>query len=268
MRSVKSLQDVVDWDLCTGCGACFYACTEGAVSLVNIENVGIRPRFNSPACASCTQCLSICPGYLIDRECTQTASGNTTGDSEIGPALEIWEGFASDPEIRFKASSGGVLSAIALYCLEQEDMEFVLHTGTDDAEPWINKTRQSRNRNDILARTGSRYAPASPCDGLQAIEESSRPCVFIGKPCDAAAVMALREQRPALSNKLGLVLTFFCAGTPSTLGTLDLIKSLQISPQTTSNVRYRGEGWPGRFKVQYGNPPEEKSLSYMESWER
>jgi coenzyme F420 hydrogenase subunit beta len=262
MRRVKSLQDVVDWDLCTGCGACFYACTESGVSLVNIEAVGIRPRF-AAECAECADCLPICPGYLVDSE---QAGRSTHGDPEIGPTLEVWEGFASDPEIRFKASSGGILSAIALYCLEHEDMEFVLHTGMDETKPWTNKTRQSRSRSDILARTGSRYAPASPCDGLQAIEDSPRPCVFIGKPCDAAAVVALRKQRPALSENLGLVLTFFCAGTPSTRGTLDLMNSLEIVPESTSSVRYRGEGWPGKFTVQYGSPTEEKSLSYMESW--
>ena len=78
--------------------------------------------------------------------------------------------------------------------------------------------------------------------------------------------MAVREQKAALSEPVASVLTFFCAGTPSTRGTLDLMNSLQILPQSTSSVRYRGEGWPGRFRVEHGNPPEEKSLSYMESW--
>lgn len=267
MGKVKSLQDVVDWDLCTGCGACFYACTEGAVSLINIETVGIRPRFDSVSCASCTRCLSICPGYSVEVKQPLTVIPETTnGDYEIGPALEVWEGHASDQEIHFQASSGGILSALALYCLEQENMGFVLHAGMDETVPWTNKTHQSKNRSDILARTGSRYAPASPCDGLKAIEDSTQPCVFIGKPCDVAAVGKLREQRPALSKNLGLVLTFFCAGTPNTKGTLDLMKELEISPEATNKVRYRGEGWPGRFKVQYGTPPAEKSLSYMESW--
>ncbi len=63
-------------------------------------------------------------------------------------------------------------------------MEFVLHTGMDEQQPWTNKTCQSRNRRELMERSGSRYAPASPCDGLEAIEKSSRSCVFIGKPCD------------------------------------------------------------------------------------
>ena len=268
-RSIKNLQDVVDWGLCIGCGACYYACDKGGVSLVNIESVGIRPRFDSSACASCSDCLSICPGYFVDGDMEIGARvKRSEAEHEFGPALEVWEGHSGDPEIHHQASSGGILSSLALYCLEQEDMNFALHTGMDEEKPWLNKTVQSRTRRDILKRTGSRYAPASPCEGLGAVEESDRPCVFIGKPCDAAAVAMLRRRRPELDRKLGLVLTFFCAGTPSTQGTTDLLKSLEIKPDEVASLRYRGEGWPGRFKARYGNPPQEKSYSYLESWGR
>ena len=269
VREIKTLQDVVDWGLCIGCGACYSACQEGGVSLINIESVGIRPRFDPSRCVSCTKCLSICPGYSVDSEqigCTP--SKQAEADHEFGPALELWEGYAVDSEIRHKASSGGILSALALYCLEQEDMAFALHTGMNKAEPWKSHTVQSRTRQDLLSRTGSRYAPASPCEGLQAIEQSTRPCIFIGKPCDTTAAMALRRERPELDAKLGLVLAFFCAGTPSTEGTVNLMKTLDFSLNQVGEVRYRGEGWPGRFRVRSKDGAREGSLSYEESWGR
>ena len=266
-RTIKTLKDVVDWGLCTGCGACYYACSAGHVALVNIEAVGIRPRFDSEACAGCTKCLSICPGHLVDGDlATRALAKETEACHEFGPALEIWEGYANDPQLRHSASSGGVLSALALYCLEREDMAFVLHSAMDDHEPWLNATVQSRTRSEILARTGSRYAPASPCDGLAAIEKSERQCVFIGKPCDTAAVGMLRHERPELDRNLGLVLSFFCAGTPSTRGTLDLLKAMSIDTGSVTRLRYRGEGWPGAFKILAQNGSRESSLSYEESW--
>jgi coenzyme F420 hydrogenase subunit beta len=192
----------------------------------------------------------------------------TAAEHEFGPALEIWEGYAADPEIRFRASSGGLLTALSLYCLEVENMKFVSHIGMDASSPWRNRTVQSRTRKELLSRTGSRYAPASPCDGLNSIEESDGPCVFIGKPCDAAAVSKLRQERPALDRKLGLVLTFFCAGTPSTQGTLDLLKLLDVSPADVDGLHYRGEGWPGRFRAAKKDGGVPSSLSYKESWSR
>lgn len=266
-RQIRTLRDVVEWGLCTGCGACSYACSKGEVSLVDVPSVGIRPRFHSEACASCHECLSICPGYLVDaRLAVGPVSYETEADHEFGPALEIWEGYAADPDIRYGASSGGLLSALALYCLERENMEFVLHSAMDEARPWMNTTVESRTRAEILGRTGSRYAPASPCEALQAIEESPRQCVFIGKPCDVAASVMLRRKRPKLDQNLGLVLTFFCAGTPSTQGTLDLVRSLDVGVEDVNALRYRGEGWPGRFKVSSRNGAQEKSYSYAESW--
>ncbi len=267
-RQVQSIQDVVAWGQCIGCGACHYACTKGGVSLVNVLNQGIRPVF-SGECANCTTCLSVCPGHFVDgnmavRDCLE----ESIQDPDVGPILEIWEGFASDPEIRYKGSSGGLLSAISLYCLECEGMEFVLHSGMDNANPLQNKTRASRTREDILSCTGSRYAPASPCDSLGLIEKAEKPCVFIGKPCDAAAVAMARETRPDLDKRLGLVLTFFCAGTPSTQGTMTLLDQLGASPDVINDLRYRGEGWPGTFKVIRPDDSLAGSLTYKQSWGR
>lgn len=190
----------------------------------------------------------------------------SAADHEFGPALEIWEGYAADPEIRYRASSGGLLTAMSLYCLERENMGFVLHTGMDEQRPWLNQTVKSRNRQELLSRAGSRYAPASPCDGFKEIEKSDRPCVFVGKPCDTAATALARRQNPVLDEKLGLVLAFFCAGTPSTKGTLDLVTSLGPKPESLTALRYRGEGWPGRFKVSVEGQDFSRSLSYQESW--
>lgn len=197
----------------------------------------------------------------------QTQDSDACAKDDIGRALEIWEGFASDPVIRRYASSGGLITALSLYCLEKEEFAFVLHAASDETRPWLNCTRQSRTRSELLARTGSRYAPASPCDNLHAIETSTSPCVFIGKPCDVAAVNMLRQQKPALDRNLGLILGFFCAGVPSTQGTLDLLETLHIRPENVKSLRYRGMGWPGSFQATtHDSNGAEPNIPYQEAW--
>jgi coenzyme F420 hydrogenase subunit beta len=232
----------------------------------NIETVGIRPFFKKAQDPNYSESLKICPGYSIGGERNPTSQPITSADPLIGPVLEIWQGHAFDNDIRYHASSGGAVSALAAYCLEKEDMEFVLHIGMNPAVPWQNNTVQSKSRADLLARAGSRYAPSSPCEDLALIEASAKPCVFIGKPCDAAAVSALRKYRPKLDKNLGLVLTFFCAGPPCTEGTLSLLEELNIQKQTANEIRYRGKGWPGHFQVSFKNGTEHKKLTYEESW--
>lgn len=273
LRRIRTIQDVVDWRLCIGCGACVLACSRGAITLKNFVSEGIRPVIDAQACErcgaeGCQEALAACPGYHVDGDLLTQRPKRSECDHEFGPTLEVWEGYAADPEIRRKGSSGALTTALSLYCLEREGMEFVMHTGARTDEPWLNQTVQSRTRAELLARAGSRYAPASPCDGLGQIEQSPRPCVFVGKPCDAAAVAKLRALRPALREKVGVILTFFCAGTPSTQGTLNLLKSLEVEADEVETLRYRGEGWPGRFKVTRKEDHAERSLSYADSWDR
>lgn len=265
---IKNVKDVVSWRLCVGCGACTYICPENKIKLVDILEEGIRPMFDSSGCNSCTECLRVCPGY----ETTHTfTNGSRKFLSELelgwGPILEVWEGYATDVEIRYYGSSAGVATEIALYCLENEDMAGVIHIGHNKDNPLHNKTFLSDNRKELLSRTGSRYSPASPCDSLEQIESASSPCVFIGKPCDVAGLKKARVLKPELDKNVGLTIGIFCAGTPSTQALFELLKLRNINPDQVAEIRFRGKGWPGMFSVRLkGEESPSTKIPYIELW--
>jgi coenzyme F420 hydrogenase subunit beta len=265
----ENLLHVVERQLCCGCGACAYFSPD-AIEMVDDIDQGRRPLMrNGPAAAG--EAMQVCPGIVLSHDFDQR-------DPELireltsawGPVRQVWEGYAADPEIRFAGSSGGAATALALYCIERLGMHGVLHIAARRDVPYLNETVLSTSREELLARTGSRYAPASPCDGLQMIEDAPGPCVFIGKPCDVAAVQKARKLRPRLDAKIGLTIAIFCAGTPTTRGTLELLKRLGVDdPATVESIRYRGKGWPGRWRFRFrdgAGEPHERSLSYEESW--
>ena len=135
--------------------------------------------------------------------------------------------------------------------------------------PVLNETPLSTTREELLGATGSRYAPASPAVGLLRIADAPGPCVFIGKPCDVAATARARAIRPDLDRNLALTIGIFCAGTPSTRGTLELLERLGIDPDDgLSELRYRGNGWPGRAEAVAETAAGERraSMSYATSW--
>lgn len=268
MPEIRSVFDVAAWRLCLGCGACACACPKNRVCLVDVPDDGIRPVLFGENCDSCGECLKVCPGLETGHDSAEERSyAFPELFDEFGPVLELWEGYAANPEIRFRGSSGGLATALSLYCLEREGMHAVLHTAADESVPWRNRTVLSRTAEELLRGTGSRYSPASPCEGLDAVETESGPCVFVGKPCDVVGTRKSMNRKAALAEKVGVTIGFFCAGTPSRQGVLDLLASLQVAPSGVGSIRFRGNGWPGMFSVTgNGEPGPICRLGYRQSW--
>lgn len=266
MAQGKSLKDIVDWGLCTGCGACAAYCPRGVVHMVDFVEVGLRPAFGNIGCEGCTACLALCPGLEVDcRASHPDWEPASEQEKELGPYLEIWEGQAADPEIQNSAASGGVVTALALHCLEREGMEFVSHTAMSPSIPLKSQTVRSRSRQELLERAGARYAPSSPCDGLKSIEESPRPCVFIGRPCDATAVQKYRKLSPTLDRNLGLTLSLFCSGVPSTRGALDLLQRMGCDARLAGGICCQGAGSPEELALRLCGPGESSPLSSVDA---
>lgn len=267
MAKITKIKDIVDWHLCTGCGACASYCKkQNAVKLANVPTEGIRPRFDPSICKDCTDCLQFCPGFRIEANSNYQETLPPHQDLLIGSYFDLWEGNAKNKTTQNNGSSGGIISALAVYCIEHENMKLVIHTGMDPLRPWANKTVLSRTAQEVLSHSGSRYCTSSPCELLYEIENSDTPCVFIGKPCDVAAVSRMRKVRPQLDKKLGIVLSFFCAGTPSTQATVELSQKLGCEPDKINTLQYRGQGWPGLFSIKLKEDDIEKTMTYMDSW--
>jgi coenzyme F420 hydrogenase subunit beta len=254
--------------MCIGCGVCSYICSAHAVTLQDIIDEGIRPFVQKDKCRKCSECVNSCPGYIAYPLPPPSASIQQLKHS-WGHVLRLYEGHATDADLRFNGSSGGVANALALYCLENLGMKKIVHTAQDPDKPWANKTVLSNNKNDIMRTSGSRYSPASPCDGLSALDnplETGR-YVFIGKPCDIQGLRNAQALRPDLGEKIGCAIGIFCAGTPSTRGTIELLKKYGITPEILEEFRYRGRGWPGNAAYRLKG---EKSLtdiaSYQDAW--
>jgi coenzyme F420 hydrogenase subunit beta len=268
MPRIRNVSDVAAWRMCIGCGACAYACPERKIVLKDIEEDGIRPFLNDFDCGGCSDCLKVCPGWDTSHEEEGSHNGLVKElKSGWGSVLELWEGHASDPRFRFEGSSGGAVSALAAFCLERGGTEGVMHIGSSGTDSLRNKTFYSHFVEELLTKTGSRYSPASPCDSLDLLEKGKGPGIFIGKPCDIVGLRKSESLRPSLREKLALAIGFFCAGTPSTRGTLDLISKFGVPPDAVEELRYRGRGWPGMATVRLkGHAEVHGRLSYMEAW--
>ncbi|MFC4271744.1 Coenzyme F420 hydrogenase/dehydrogenase, beta subunit C-terminal domain [Sneathiella chungangensis] len=267
---IKGITDVVRNQLCTGCGVCAFM-EPDRFKMAESLDLGRRPFLRENPADETGAALKSCPGVNLKHDYSlDTPHLKKDMAAAWGPVLDVWEGYASDPEIRGSGSSGGAATALSTFAIEQQGFSGVLHTNARKDYPYLNETVMSKSREQLAAATGSRYAPASPCDGLDRVVKESAPAAFVGKPCDVAAVQKARLIDPELDRKIGVTIAFFCAGTPSTKGTLDLLKKAGVEdPSRLKNLRYRGNGWPGMWTAIYtDHDGAEKSveMTYADSW--
>ena len=142
--------------------------------------------------------------------------------------------------MRHRGSSGGVVSALAAHAVTSRAAVGALQVQARSDAPLLNETRLNSSYAEIVSAAGSRYSPASPCERLDLVEAAEGPCVVVGKPCDIAATRAAADRRPELAKKVGLTIGIFCAGTPSTAATTELVRGLGIS---SAAIRPMSSDW-------------------------
>ena len=260
---IQSVSDVVACNLCTGCGTCA-GLFPNTIRMIEDEIEGRRPVASDPT--SDRAALSVCAG--IGRE---APAARDDIDAEWGPVLETWEGYAADPEIRHRGSSGGAVTALALFALETGAVEQVAHIAARDDDARLSAGVLSRSRAALLRGAGSRYAQASPCETLGAIAAGDARTLMIGKPCDIASAKQASAVEPSLAGKMPLTVAIFCAGAPNLAATERLLDHLDV-PETAaiSGLRFRGDGWPGlmqaRWQDEDGKDHQSAGIPYAKGW--
>lgn len=238
--------------MCVGCGLC---ANDQTGMFINSEGF-LRP-------------VNHARDELIDRCCPGGKVGhfNSDGTYDVtwGPLLRVLVGAATDTEVRNRASSGGVITALLLHLLQRSKVDAVVQIGVKRGDPIGNQTYVVCSKSEVLANAGSRYGPSAPLVNLMRLAEDSRTYAIVGKPCDVAAVRAVIQNRPELKGKFPYLISFMCAGVPSERGTEAILRKLNVNREDLVSFRYRGEGWPGltRAVTKKGTSA---TLTYSEAW--
>ena len=162
-----------------------------------------------------------------------------------GRKMGVYAGFSADPQIREKASSGGMLTALAIFLLESHKVDAIVQVRKTESDPTETECCICQTTEEVKLCCGSRYAISSPWLNLSSQIQPDKTYAAIGKPCDIAALRNLRENCGKYENILYL-LSFFCAGLPSADANNRLLSSLGCPKDSCVDLTYRGNGWPGK----------------------
>jgi coenzyme F420 hydrogenase subunit beta len=260
-RRSSTLRYVEKGELCSGCGLCAAVAEPGAVEVRLQANGYLRPQVLKD--------LSPQDDALIAATCPAVRLRQENGEGEDhaiwGPVLKTRVGYATDPALRFHASSGGVLSAALVYLLDKGAVDYVVQTAASPDSPVGNAIIESLDRSGVYDAAGSRYGPSAPLSQVSRQLQKPGRFAFVGKPCDVAALRALGRHDPRVAEKIPYVISFFCAGVPSLKGTKEILSRLGVGEDEVAEFRYRGDGWPGptRVKTTDGRTLQ---MSYADAW--
>ena len=263
MSIVASLDSITEAGLCIGCGLCRSVLGKDAVGASTDSAGRTVPFSRRPLTEPELKTLNaICPGIQIG---IPAPAQDAAHDTMWGNIRALSKGYAADPDIRFKASSGGVLTALSLLLLETGKVDFIVHIAADPTSPMRSRAHRSYTRADVLEAMGSRYAPTAPLENIAAILDEGRPFAFVGKPCDVTGLFNLARIDPRVDALCRFRLALVCGGVSEISKTLDLLSDWAISEDELARFSWRGDGCPGPTAATT-NDGRRFEITYPELW--
>lgn len=256
------IQKIVDRQYCLGCGLCASIVGDAKIQMKSRPDGFLAPELLNGFDGEVDALDQYCPGISVkmDRKLRNAS------EKIYGPFLELKVAHATDPEIRYRGSSGGLLTAVVCGLLEQGKIDGVLQAGPCSDSPIKTRAYFSTTADEVIANAGSRYAPSSLLTQLKQILDTHSRIAVVGKPCDIVAVKQFVKAHPEYEDKVYCTLSFMCMGLPSHNATLKLIERLGIEDlDSISELIYRGRGWPGEAFATTRSG-DVHSCSYDESW--
>ncbi len=258
----NSIADVIRAGLCIGCGLC-EAVTGARVRMIMTARGSLRP---VPAdgfeAHEETQLLSACPGVGVEPR----AFACPEQDLVWGSFADMRYAWAGNPEIRFRAATGGVLTALGVQLLRSGRARFILQVRSDPDQPMRSRWDLNTTPAEVIAAAGSRYGPTAPLAGLAAALARGEPFAIIAKPCDLSAVHRMSVIDPRIDRFCIARLAMVCGGQSQLGKSTDLLDEFGLVEEEVSLCRYRGYGNPGRTRIETTDGRAFEK-SYLELWE-
>jgi coenzyme F420 hydrogenase subunit beta len=215
------------------------------------------PELIEGECNQCGICIKACPGYAVDLAgLNLEVFGKEPKDSLLGNYIGCYLAHATDSEIRYNSASGGLVTSLLIFALEQGFIDGALVTRMKKDNPLAPEPFIARTREDILLALGSKYCPVPANIALREILEGDGKYAVVGLPCHIYGIRKAEAVSKTLRERINLHLGIFCSHTVNFDGTEFLLRKIGIRSEELIEISYRGGGWPGGIGIRLKNEGE------------
>lgn len=171
----------------------------------------------------------------------------------IGETNGAWFLHAKDEAIRNNAASGGVISAILSYLLQQKKIDGALVLKSYvEGNQIKTQYKIATTKEEIKQSQGSKYINTNFAhDAVPLIKAFNGKLALVLLPCDTKIINRLRKNDPELDQKIVLTIALFC-GHVSEPGLSQLIiKKTKPRGKSLTDFRYRAGHWRGKMQFHF-----------------
>jgi coenzyme F420 hydrogenase subunit beta len=246
-----NIESVVLSGLCHGCGTCYAACPNTAISINKNDGLGLYlPAINKDRCNDCGVCVDVCPGHAIDfTELYDQVFARQPEDAWLGVHLNRYLSHATNDEIRSHSSSGGLATALLVFALEERIIDKAIVTRMNKERPLESEVIAAATKEDIVSAMGSKYCPVSVNMSLKSVLVEGCKFAIVGMPCHLHGLRKFEVRNSRLRNNIVFRIGLMCSNTATFLGTEYFLKKKGIDPRNVQKLSYRGKGWLGHIVV-------------------
>jgi coenzyme F420 hydrogenase subunit beta len=242
---------VINKGLCTGCGTCVGICPSGAIEMVLDKKRGIYlPRVVEAKCIRCGLCSKVCPGLSVDfTAINQSFFNKQPEDVLLGNCSNCYTGFSNNQQLRFDSSSGGLISSLLIFALDEGLINGAIVTRLKKDNPLQPESFIAKTSAEIIDASGSKYCPVSSNVVLKEILKEDGHFAVVGLPCHIHGIRKAEMVNDSLRRKISLHFGLFCCGHTDTFFMTEyLLRRYGIEKDNITKLEYRGGGWPGNLK--------------------
>lgn len=252
-----TISEVVKNNLCTGCGTCLALCPNKAITLeIDVKKSIYLPELDKDKCNHCGICRKVCPGNEVDfKALNHEIFSKKVDNILIGNYLNCYVGYSTDYDVRYNSASGGLITQLLIFALEERIIDGALVTRMKKDSPLEPEPFIARTKEEVIEASKSKYCPVPTNVALKDILESNDGEKFavVGLPCHIQGIRKAEQINKKLKEKIILHLGIMCSHTLNFMATEFMLNKLGANRSEVEKLNYRGEGWPGKLLIQFKN---------------
>ena len=241
-------QRVIHPGLCTGCGACV-GLDVSRTAMMKATPLGPVPHFGD-ATRLPPLAFECCPGKGLDYpELHTRVYGQPPKNWLTGPTIAVRTGHASDEAVRRNGASGGVLTQVLIYLLEQQLIDAAVVVRQGVPVPEEARVVFATTRAEILAAAQSVYIPVSTLDQLRKFVPGKRYAMAC-LPDQAAALRCLQQAGDHRALQVRFLVGPYTGTAMYPAAIRSFLRSCGVSAQDAiTSLKWRAGEWPGYLEV-------------------